>query len=643
MLGGLAFSAGLLASIALILLAAPAASSRSVALAVGAAILGLAAPLIRPRLAFSVLIISAGFLPGLPRLWRDFSALHVFLVLAAASAGAHLAGTLWKGEPLALDGRVWKWGGGFLAVAFVSALSSGIRGSSLFFLLRGGVDPLIVNSLGMLARDRWIEAAELFIVLACLLPLTDAGLRLYGSEPAALQKIALSAVLVASLGGVLGKFVPQEAGSYWVTAERVSGLMTDPNALGIGLALLLPLAVPGLFSGTALLRGVTVVSLLVAAWALEVSGSRSGLMLLLVAALAGGVAAYRRGGRARTVVLVSGSALLVFGAAALVFLPRSERIAAGGLVSRLGAALNQGSLAEISNSRSMYWAAAWDSIRREPLSGCGLAGFPYEFPFWFERRFGPARFTDNTTNGFLDVVAECGLPALFLAAFAVWPVLTAARRSIGCPASAPAVAAGGALLGFLVILLWGSHIRNPEVAIWMIVPVVVLSPRSSETPPGAGVAGSRRIYSVLVGAGILGSLLATAQTRDAAWAFRVQPWAGLHGGGQEALMDGVPRWTGRSLFRRVGPGEKSVRLGFKNQRPDGRSVLGRIDVDGVEAGAVALSAGEERWFRVEPLPDGAEAVRVRFSPTFVPRELTGSPDSRELGVVALPPGERRGR
>jgi hypothetical protein len=417
--------------------------------------------------------------------------------------------------------------------------------------------------------------------------------------------------------------------------------MTDPNALGIGLALLAPLCFAALLEKSVSLRIAAAVSLLILAAALEKSGSRSGLMLASVAGVAAGVAIFRRPGRGRQLVAGVAGAMVVLVISAVLLLPRQGSVASGGLLDRIGAALQARSLAQVSNHRNLFWSAAFSTIEKEPLSGCGLAGFAYEFPVWFEKSHGLASFTDNTTNGFLDIAAECGIPGLLLALLAAGPVLFAAAGELwqGRPKTAISVAAAASLAGFFVILFWGSHVRNPEVAIWMLVPGLCVAPLRNEVVPLEDeISGPSRAGWVLVASGVLSSFLALNQTRDAEWAFRGEKWAGLHGRGARAsgLEGGMPQWSGPSLFRRIQKGERSIRLGFKNLRPDERSVLALVDVDGWKAGAVAMGRGEERWLRVESLPFGAGVVRVRFTPTFVPSELTGGTDTRELGVVVLP-------
>ena len=85
--------------------------------------------------------------------------------------------------------------------------------------------------------------------------------------------------------------------------HRRAGTFTDPNALGVGIGLSIPLLVAALARrGTALdapRRGLALVALAAAPLALESSGSRTGLLLTAVIVLVGAAAgerfAHRRG------------------------------------------------------------------------------------------------------------------------------------------------------------------------------------------------------------------------------------------------------------------------------------------------------------------------------------------------------------
>ncbi len=426
----------------------------------------------------------------------------------------------------------------------------------------------------------------------------------------------------------------------WIALGRESGTLTDPNALGIASALAAPLfaalaAVPGPAAPRALcglaLAGTLAVQ--------EASGSRSGLLLLLVAGAAVVVGLARSGARARRTAAVAGAIGAAVVAALVAGAPRGGSTARGGLVARVGATLSSSSFADFATQRTLFWREAVATIGEEPVSGCGLGGFPFEFPVRHARRSGPITVTDNATNALLDVAAECGLPALALALAAVVPLLVSSIDAACGAGGAPplARAAGAALLGLAVASMTGSHLRFPEVALVAALAAARL-PRPAEAPEAASVDDAvrppRRIRPVLVAAGVLGAFLAVLPTANADDAFRAGPWMGAYPAEQRG---GQPpfRWLGRTAFRKVPAGGRAVEAVLRNARPDGRPVVVAIDVEGRSGGRFTLRAGETRRYVVTGLAPGDPAVRFRFAPTFVPRELTWRSDSRVLSVQLL--------
>ncbi|MGE5347033.1 MAG: O-antigen ligase family protein, partial [Acidithiobacillales bacterium] len=428
----------------------------------------------------------------------------------------------------------------------------------------------------------------------------------------------------------------------WTALGRLSGPFTDPNALGIGAALIAPVALALLFDGPARRgeKGAALAAALLLLPALEVSGSRSGLLLLGVAAvvfLSGLV-------RARVlpvrVVGVGVAALLALLFAIWPFLPAGGSVAGGGLVPRLLASLRSGSLAVAATHRTVFWRGAFDVIAEEPVSGCGLAGFAYEFPVRFSNRHHPVSFTDNPTNAILDVAAECGIPALLLALGAVVPLLvrafeTAESRS---PFPAGTRAAAATLVGLAVASMTGGHLRFPEIAVLTaLLAALLLGTGAPEGEPDPDLAAPKRTRAVLLVAGVLASLLSAWPTRHPATAFSAEPWIGLYRPELRRKPD-PHRWMGPVALRRVRPGEESLTLSLLNGRPDDLSVAISVDVNGSPRPGIVVPKGVEVPVTVGGLAPG-EIVRFAAQPTFVPGAGPLGRDDRTLSVmVRVPPG-----
>jgi hypothetical protein len=492
----------------------------------------------------------------------------------------------------------------------------------------------------MTAAERTRDAALVFLGLLLLLLALDAFARL-ALDPAGRDRLLLwtcAGGALALLVAAADRFRPLDpAFQPWTFMERRAGTFTDPNALGVGIGLLVPLFLASLAGRGAASDGARRVAalagLLAAPVALESSGSRTGFLLLGTAALAAAVGFLRMRRVRPLVVAAAAAALLGAGLLAVRLLPRGGAIASGGLASRLGAALSARTFSAFANHRVMFWRTAFEMTGDEPLSGVGLAGFPYEFPSAYAKRHGPVAVTDGATNALLDVAAECGIPGLVLALLAVVPLLALAfdaafARGGVDPASR---AAGAALVGLFVASQTGSHTRFFEIALLTsLAAAFVLPPRRSPLADGPAAADGwkpARTAGILAGAGLLGSFVAVLPTARPEAPFRATTWAGVY-----PARPGDPfHWSGPLVYRGIRPGETSVAFRVQNARPDGAPVAVSVDVDGRPVASLDVPGGETRDVRFDVPPGGAVA-RVRTRPAFVPADVTGGGDRRRLAI-----------
>jgi O-antigen ligase len=597
----------------------------------------------RPASAAYALAFLAPLLAGVGRLFG--APVPLLLAFALPALGASFAVRRLRGEASPLPRSFLAWSLAFLAVEAASCVSSIVRGETIWRLLHGRPEPHYVNDLWMTSADRSRDAVLLFLGLVLLLAALDAFARLASDATSRIRLLSSAAAGGAiAFGWALVEHVspPAGRGDYWATLGRRSGPFTDPNALGIGAALLAPVVLALLVERGAGrgAKGAGFAAALLLLPALQVSGSRSGFLLLGVAALvflSGLVRARVLPMRVAGAGLVAILALLV---AVWPFLPGGASVARGGLVSRLLASFRTGSLAAAANQRTVFWRGAFDVIAEEPLSGCGLAGFAYEFPVRFGATHHPVAFTDNPTNAILDVAAECGVPALLLALAIVVPLLVRAFETAISRDTFPtgARAAGAALVGLAVASMTGDHLRFPEVGVLAaLVAAVLLRTGAAEGEPDPDFVPPKRTRAVLVIAGILASLAAVWPTRRPEAAFRAKPWIGLYRPEIRRKPD-PHRWMAPVALRRVRPGETSLTLSLLNGRPDNRPVAVSVEVNGSPRPAILVPKGDEVPLTVGSLVPG-QIVRLGARPTFVPGEGLLGRDDRTLGVMLrVPPG-----
>jgi O-antigen ligase len=585
--------------------------------------------------------------PGLARLSGDRSGAPALAALALAVLGSALAGSVARGERSPLPPGLLRFAAAFLALAAVSAAASVARGETLYLLFRGRVDPLPVNALGMTAAERSRDAILTFLGLVLLLLALEVFTR-FSRSPEDRDRL-----LFATTAGAAAAFVFAAASRWtpfdpsfhpWSEMHRRAGTFTDPNALGVGIGLLAPLlfaAVVRRGSADAARRVLALIALVAAPLALEASGSRTGLLLGGAGLVAGAIGLVRARLVSPKALAAAVAALLLAGAALVRVLPRGGGIAAGGLLQRLGAGLSASSFADLANHRTLFWRTALEMTWDEPLSGIGLAGFPYEFPGAYARRHGEIFVTDGATNALLEVAAECGLPGLVLAIGAVVPLLSRAWGAAFAlsPLDLPARGAGAAVLAFLLACQTGSHLRFTEIGLLTsLVAAFLFVPRGDVRAPLPEEPAARRAHvpGILAAAGILGALVAVLPTTRPSAPFRLGRWIGLY----TIRRSTSPfRWSGPRACREIRPDETSVSFRVENARPDGAPVTLAIDVDGKSEPPFDLPGGSVRDLQV-PVPQGARVLRLTGRPTFIPHELTGSSDFRRL-FVRLATGEPR--
>ncbi|HQQ78664.1 MAG TPA: hypothetical protein PLB01_15010, partial [Thermoanaerobaculia bacterium] len=205
---------------------------------------GLVLGWMRPSLATCLVAAAAPLGMGLPRLLGDHGGAPLLPVLAFAALGSALARRLLRDERSLLPPKLVVFASAFLVLAGGSAVASSVRGETLFLLLRGRVDPLVVNVLGMTAAERTRDAALVFLGVVLLLLALDAFARL-SLDPDGRDRLLLwvaagggGALLVAAVDRLRPLdplFQP------WSAMQRRAATFTDPNALGVGIGLLVPL------------------------------------------------------------------------------------------------------------------------------------------------------------------------------------------------------------------------------------------------------------------------------------------------------------------------------------------------------------------------------------------------------------------
>jgi O-antigen ligase len=439
---------------------------------------------------------------------------------------------------------------------------------------------------------------------------------------AALLGTAVAAVVAISQAiGAL----PEESRPFWKLTGRLSGGATDPNALG----LLCGLAIPVLLALAARRdrQSWALPALVPLPIGLALSGSRSGFFLAIMGGAAVVALAPVRG-RVRAGLAIAAVTMLVvlLGTALL-------RGSPGDVGERLGSLFRSSlSLEDRTSSRPILWRAALRLFTESPLEGGGLGSFSWRLADLTAAQGARLPMRDNPGSAYLQALAETGILGLALTLAFLLP-LGACSLARARERDATGVGAGAAILGFLLVLLVGSHWLSPEVSFLFFLLAAAVA-----TPGEPGRTWLTRLSAALLTVYTVFAALAVARTSDPRETFRYSRLIGFHG--QETGPGGDFRWT-RKKFALWVPAEAPQRLALANYSPEGKPVEIRVRADGGILYRRSVRPGEAVHLALRPAGH-ARAFRFELDRAFVPKRLTGSDDRRELGLLAVLPEDPAG-
>lgn len=419
------------------------------------------------------------------------------------------------------------------------------------------------------------------------------------------------------------RVAPAETRGYWRMVGRLSGAAMDPNALGLlcGLGVVLAAALAAGAKGRG--RAAMALGLVVMAAGLVLSGSRSGVGLALIgfAALLG---ARGFSPRARVAAAVSGVVLV----AAIGALRVSD--AHGSAGARLFRSFDGAVPLEFrASARPVLWESAVRLFGRHPLEGAGLGAFYWQLPNLLREQGRALPMNDNPGNAYLQALAETGAIGFLLTVAFALVILREAAAALRDPASGPLRAGGAAaLVGFLVVLLTGSHWFAPDVALFFFLIASVVA-RTRAADAGRKPGRARALLVALYAAAACVAMLGTDTPEQA---FRYGRKLGFYR--PETGPGGQFCWTARRFAVRVEPGQ-SLRLALAHFTPEGKGTLLTAEAAGAPVFSRSLEPGEGVRLLLSAGPSEPRVVRFELSRAFVPRRLGISGDSRELGLIAV--------
>ncbi len=300
----------------------------------------------------------------------------------------------------------------------------------------------------------------------------------------------------------------------WFQARRVSGGMTDPNALGLFMLLALPLLLLQMVRARGLWQMLAICSSMLGLYALMQSGSRSALLGLavLALALAAGTLVYAWRRRIwRGWALAGGLLGLLL---VVVVLPRWASVPAGAapsdnpLLRRVQEFYERVRVApaeQVVDQRERQWRQALTVWRDYAFSGVGLGAFAIELPN-YNRAATQETPVDNAWNQYLQWLTDVGASGLLLWLWLIGACVTcvvrAGRRAGMQAVPLDTLVAWGSLVVLLLLGMLGAHFQAPEVACGAAVLAALgLAPVVNGTEPAPAL-GSRNVMMLWCVAGL---------------------------------------------------------------------------------------------------------------------------------------------
>ncbi len=381
----------------------------------------------------------------------------------------------------------------------------------------------------------------------------------------------------------------REPSSFWKGINRMSAFATDPNALGVLVGALIPIAYSILKE-----RAWPVIAILMLGGLY--SGSRSFFLLPVITTL---YVVWRTRG-ARFVSVWSGAIAVFFAIliGSTTLLPQPP----AGLV-RIRESLDPTRISSTLESRTIFTRLSLEAFKSAPLTGVGLGRFDeYVVPLSHSLNLGTGLWRDGATSAYLEILAELGIIGVL-----VFTIVALALKR----ADDTDILFRGLGIAFLVILVLMPHTNFPEgvaLAGLLLAQTVTARALNPRTAIAAVITVSMIVPFWYAPVAIYG----------------FYPW--------EQNDQGFIRWTAAESGGTLACVD-SAELKLLNDSPQVQDVEVRAS-NGSQL--ESLQRGESLAVKL-PCSNGTARYLVNVSPGFTPSKFGFKGDERLLGVRQIAP------
>ncbi len=564
---------------------------------------------------------------------------------------------------------------GASSVIFLSALITLWRYTNFFPLFMTSIQELAVNVLDVSSGEairrvvfdslNYLAGFIWFIVIINILKARDT-----------IQKAVFylaSATILSFVFGFYQAFRDIKLGNtgFFVDLNRVNALFTDPNSLGVYIALTVPVFFASVFSAKKSMKAVMLLAALGGIGLTPYVGSRSGFLglisssvfFILFALIA--VTGRRRDRRLlekkRLIFIFSSVFILIFVA---YWVGVSKK---GPLYKRLTKNVDSVSRSswkdDILRGRQLLWPSALHMIKDFPVSGVGVGSFTCELPNVYKKYnivpIAPFSFyahtsshdllVDTSGNFYLHVASELGLIGLFFFLWIFIGILKQIHRShFGGSRESELfhlnAGVSSGLVAMFVIFLFGAHTLSFEIQLtfWLLVGILY-----SMSPTRRPVEAIKTPLKIMIGLFIvifasihIWNSFYTLSIPERTERFGLLQEFGLY---QVEKMDGQEfRWTGKTAGVTVNVIRPFLTIPVIASHPDiqGDPVQVKIFDLSPQTMRKTLLGGivlrDRLWheFRYDLSHEFGSNIILFFevSRTWRPSDVLGTSDSRALGI-----------
>lgn len=456
--------------------------------------------------------------------------------------------------------------------------------------------------------------------------------------------------------------------SYFISIDRVNGLFSDPNALGVFTAFTLPIFMGAFFEFPKKKKLIFLLPVIAGIWLLPGSGSRSGFLGIIIAGVMMGIfylkraLAYRKKNPSYLKkALLSFSVIFMIGFLlfVLVFMDKST------LGKRFRSDLRSFSAAKdfqsVSNARADLWEAGFMMWKENPLTGIGVGAFTVELPnYYWEHEIRELKYhketdslsvaVDTADNLYIQILSEMGLIGL---AFYLWIFYLIIREifrkayKIDLESPAPDILIGisAGLISMMVMFVFGIHTLNFEVQLifWLAV-AVLFFPESESRDQEKNIKLKRISTAVLVA--VFSGFLIGGTWNDLSLKSRIERFDLSHNFGfyRPEIMQGRRfQWTKKNAGMTVQANNPVLHVSVLASHPDIQENPVTLELyfikelfrDKKQLDQITIE--KSTWIDLEyDLSEelGSEGILLfKVSRTWQPIKMTGALDPRPLGVA----------